>query len=210
MTLNEKQIEILKVAENLFSKKGIEGTSIRDISKEAKINVAMVSYYFGSKNAMVTALFEIRLTRTREKLAALTDDLQLNPMDRLLGFVEHLITVQLQNAAFHIVLMNHLSKKDQDTEICEAIRKLQMEIMGVLGGFIDEGHASGLFQAKPDPITFLIFSQGVISYVIHHERTLSYYWEIGNHEEYCLHVKQHIYPYLLQSFKSILIYNEQK
>lgn len=31
------------------SKKGFEGTSVRDISAKANINVAMISYYFGSK-----------------------------------------------------------------------------------------------------------------------------------------------------------------
>ena len=40
---NEKQICILQVAEKLFAEKGFDGTSIRDISKAAEINIAMVS-----------------------------------------------------------------------------------------------------------------------------------------------------------------------
>ena len=54
--LNDKKIQILEVAEKLFSEKGFEGTSIRDISKHAKINIAMVSYYFGSKERLLEAL----------------------------------------------------------------------------------------------------------------------------------------------------------
>ena len=46
---NDKQIQILEVAEILFAEKGFDGTSIRNIAKLAKINIAMVSYYFGSK-----------------------------------------------------------------------------------------------------------------------------------------------------------------
>ena len=42
---SEKQIHILDVAEKLIAKKGFEGTSVRDISTEAQINVAMISYY---------------------------------------------------------------------------------------------------------------------------------------------------------------------
>ena len=53
---NDKQIQILEVAETLFAEKGFDGTSIRDISKEAKINIAMVSYYFGSKERLLEAL----------------------------------------------------------------------------------------------------------------------------------------------------------
>jgi len=44
---NEKQIQILQVTEKLFAEKGFDGTSIRDIAKQANINIAMVSYYFG-------------------------------------------------------------------------------------------------------------------------------------------------------------------
>jgi len=50
---NDKQIQILQVAEALFEEKGINGTSIRDIAKEAKINIAMISYYFGSKKQLL-------------------------------------------------------------------------------------------------------------------------------------------------------------
>ena len=39
----EKQIHILNVAEELIAKKGFEGTSVRDISTKANINVAMIS-----------------------------------------------------------------------------------------------------------------------------------------------------------------------
>jgi AcrR family transcriptional regulator len=39
---NDKQIQILEVAETL-AEKGFEGTSIRTIAKVAQINVAMVS-----------------------------------------------------------------------------------------------------------------------------------------------------------------------
>lgn len=43
---------ILKVANELFADKGFEGTSIRDIAKEAHVNIAMVSYYFGNKEGL--------------------------------------------------------------------------------------------------------------------------------------------------------------
>ena len=55
-TLNDKQLQILLVAEKLFAEKGFDGTSIRNIAKEAGINIAMVSYYFGSKEKMLEAL----------------------------------------------------------------------------------------------------------------------------------------------------------
>ncbi len=49
MEYNEKQLQILEVAEKLFAANGFDGTSIRDIASEAEVNIAMISYYFGSK-----------------------------------------------------------------------------------------------------------------------------------------------------------------
>ena len=62
MELNEKQIHILKVSEELFSKNGFDGTSVRMIAKTAGINIAMISYYFGSKEKLLETLVSYRIS----------------------------------------------------------------------------------------------------------------------------------------------------
>ena len=44
---------ILKVATELFAKKGYAGTSIRDIAKCANVNLSMISYYLTIKRACI-------------------------------------------------------------------------------------------------------------------------------------------------------------
>ena len=80
--LNNKQLQILQVAETLFAEKGFEGTSIRDISKEANINVAMVSYYFGSKEKLLEALILLKTSGLKEQLIHLIDE-NLEPMEKI-------------------------------------------------------------------------------------------------------------------------------
>jgi AcrR family transcriptional regulator len=41
----------------LFSEHGFEKTSVRDLAREAQVNVAAVSYYFGDKTGLYRALF---------------------------------------------------------------------------------------------------------------------------------------------------------
>ena len=72
--LNDKQIQILEVAETLFAEKGFDGTSIRDISKVAKINVAMVSYYFGSKEKLLESLVLFKTSGLKEQLINLIEE----------------------------------------------------------------------------------------------------------------------------------------
>ncbi len=57
---------LLDEAERLFAEKGVQGTSIRQLSKAAGVNVAAVNYYFGSKNGLVKAVLERRLRPINE------------------------------------------------------------------------------------------------------------------------------------------------
>ncbi|MGM1046288.1 transcriptional regulator, TetR family [Paenibacillus uliginis N3/975] len=49
---------ILMSAKKLFAKQGFEGTSVRQICDDASVNIALVSYHFGGKDKMFTAIFE--------------------------------------------------------------------------------------------------------------------------------------------------------
>ncbi|HQZ01346.1 MAG TPA: TetR/AcrR family transcriptional regulator [Thauera sp.] len=63
---------ILDAAESLFVEHGFEGTSMRMITRAANANLAAVNYYFGSKDALIQAVFRRRLTALNEaRLAAL-------------------------------------------------------------------------------------------------------------------------------------------
>ena len=43
MEYNEKQIQIMEAAEELFAEQGFAGTSVRDIAEKAGVNLAMIS-----------------------------------------------------------------------------------------------------------------------------------------------------------------------
>jgi TetR/AcrR family transcriptional regulator len=48
--------KLLTVATRLFAEKGYKGVTIREISKAANASIPMVSYYFGGKEALYTAV----------------------------------------------------------------------------------------------------------------------------------------------------------
>jgi AcrR family transcriptional regulator len=52
---------ILVTAERLFVEHGYAATSLREITANAKVNLAAVNYHFGSKEALVREVFERRL-----------------------------------------------------------------------------------------------------------------------------------------------------
>jgi len=56
----DTKTRILNTAEKLFAGKGFHSTSLRDITKDAGVNLAAVNYHFGSKDALFEEVFKRR------------------------------------------------------------------------------------------------------------------------------------------------------
>jgi AcrR family transcriptional regulator len=69
---HETRTRILDAAEELFMQHGFEGTSMRLLTAKAGVNLAAVNYHFGSKDALIEAVFRRRLDpMNTERVAAL-------------------------------------------------------------------------------------------------------------------------------------------
>src|SRR6476659_6321838 len=58
---HETRTRILDAAEELFMLHGFESTSMRQLTAKAEANLAAVNYHFGSKDALIEAVFRRRL-----------------------------------------------------------------------------------------------------------------------------------------------------
>src|SRR5690606_34005678 len=67
---------ILDSAEALFARQGHDGTSMRQITSEAGVNLAAVNYHFGSKEALVQAVLKRRLAVLNHERLRLLDELE--------------------------------------------------------------------------------------------------------------------------------------
>ncbi len=62
MASEETRERLLNAAEQLFAEHGISGTTLRALTKAAKVNLAAVHYHFGSKEGLLDAVVERRAT----------------------------------------------------------------------------------------------------------------------------------------------------
>jgi AcrR family transcriptional regulator len=74
-TTDTKQ-RLLDAAESLIAAHGIAGASLRQITDEAGVNVALVKYHFGSKDALIEETLNRRLKPINEKRLALLTELE--------------------------------------------------------------------------------------------------------------------------------------
>ena len=81
MSADKKEI-IMNAAIELFAEKGFEGTSIRDLATRADVNVAMVNYYFGSKDKLFEALIEQKATFMRGRLDEIASNKKLSEIEK--------------------------------------------------------------------------------------------------------------------------------
>ncbi|MCL7714025.1 TetR/AcrR family transcriptional regulator [Stenotrophomonas mori] len=83
---------ILGAAEELFAQHGFAGTSLRQVTSHADVNIAAVNYHFGSKENLVNEVFRRRMDEmTAARLGRLEQALAGQPGDLhavLAAFVE--------------------------------------------------------------------------------------------------------------------------
>lgn len=88
---------ILSVAEDLFSKKGYKGTSIKDISKKLKVSKPALYYYFNSKMEILKNLHSMAF---EQLLSSFEETLNHNstPDERFKVLIENQVKVVAKNA----------------------------------------------------------------------------------------------------------------
>lgn len=68
---------ILNTAEALFARQGHDGTSMRQITGAAGVNLASINYHFGSKESLVQAVLKRRLEIINRERLRLLDELEV-------------------------------------------------------------------------------------------------------------------------------------
>ena len=83
---------ILDAAETLFAQYGFGGTSLRQVTSQADVNIAAVNYHFGSKENLVNEVFRRRMDEmSGQRLARLRAAIEADAADLegiLAAFVE--------------------------------------------------------------------------------------------------------------------------
>ncbi|QDX95398.1 TetR/AcrR family transcriptional regulator [Brevibacterium sp. JNUCC-42] len=99
MTHSEKnqatKEKILETTLDLIKKEGFESVTIRKIASKSETNIALINYYFGSKEKLISETIKVLLHSFQDTFTIL-DNLTLSPRERLQSFLIHYVQVILQ------------------------------------------------------------------------------------------------------------------
>ncbi|GEP50776.1 TetR family transcriptional regulator [Flavobacterium noncentrifugens] len=203
LDLNDKQIRILLVAEKLFAEKGFDGTSIRNISKDAKINIAMVSYYFGSKEKMLESLIYFRTSDLKMQLENLYQE-AIEPMEKINKLIDLYITRINKNKCIYQILHFELSNKKRAVDI-KSFTEVKRQNLISLEKIITEGQEKGIFKKD---INVILLPPTILGTFFHFQMNRPYFEELldlRTDEAFDNYIKTDLTKHIKQTIKALLI-----
>jgi AcrR family transcriptional regulator len=145
----DKKDHILDVAERVFSEMGFDGASTRMISGEAGVNMAMLNYYFGSKEGLFLAVIERKITYFQNILQILGNDESISSWGKIESYIEIYGDRVVNNNCFQKLLYQELTM-NRRTELAEKIRNILMKSVSELFRIMQEGIDNGEFRKDTD------------------------------------------------------------
>ncbi|MCF0073820.1 TetR family transcriptional regulator [Dyadobacter sp. CY261] len=206
MEYNAKQLQIIEVAERLFSQKGFAGTSVRDIAQEADVNVSMISYYFGSKEKLIEALFQLRMTESASRLETLVMASDLSALQKFYVFIDSVIDRLMGNQCFHNIMMREQLSSERTPVITEYIRGLKVRNVELIRRMIREGQEGGEFRNDINVSLVTTTLYGTVNYAI---ASQDFYKRINELDhltdhEFHQHLRGELSQHLKNLFKSTI------
>jgi AcrR family transcriptional regulator len=138
----DKKDHILDVAEKVFSELGFDGASTRTISGEAGVNMAMLNYYFGSKEGLFLAVFNRKISSFQNLLQNLGSDGSMTAWNKIEKYIELYAQRVVNNNCFQKMLYQEMAMQrrgDLADNISEILMKNVSEVHKILQDGIDNG-----------------------------------------------------------------------
>jgi AcrR family transcriptional regulator len=200
---NEKQIQILQIAEKEFANNGFDGTSIRQISKAAHVNVAMVSYYFGSKEKLLECLIDYRTTDLKMILENLFNE-DRPPIEKIEKFIQFYINKIDENRNFHHILLFEITSKKRTMDL-ESFNQIKKSNIKSLEKIIHEGQNLNVFRKDINIPLIIPTILGTYFYFQMNKPFLSDILMLDSEEKFNNYTKNELTNHIQQTIKSLLL-----
>jgi len=135
---------LLQVSEELFANHGFEGTSTRMITEAAGINVAMITYYFGSKKELYLAIFKKRLLYSIIEIERISQ-LELGPAEKMELYLRGYIHRIQHNQGFYRMESRQLTMREQPS-IVTLLNESRNQAFLLLRNIITKGIVQDVFK----------------------------------------------------------------
>jgi AcrR family transcriptional regulator len=161
----DKKDHILDVAEKVFSELGFDGASTRTISGEAGVNMAMLNYYFGSKEGLLLAVFNRKISAFQDILQNLGSDDRISAWDKIEKYIDLYVQRVVSNNCFQKMLYQELAMHRRG-DLADNITGILMKNISELYKIIHDGIDKGEFNQDVDTGMVVATIYGTKNFII--------------------------------------------
>jgi TetR/AcrR family transcriptional regulator len=152
--------KIFEAATDLFLEKGVDRTSVRDIASKAGINLALMNYYFRSKENLFDAIFTNLVKKnTKELIKIMDSDLELS--EKISQYVSTYIDILLRNpllVSFFMAILHRSREKITEMEVISNLYSREKFTQQIL----DDGKSGKI--RRTDPSHFFVDMISMITF----------------------------------------------
>jgi TetR/AcrR family transcriptional regulator len=151
---------IIDSATPLFAAKGLNGVSVRDLTRAAEVNLSMISYYFGGKEGLYAAVLN-------EQFAVLgkIEEIELLEIDTLQKFELYVRATVSRYRKSPYLLRFYTSELTNPTASFETIVKPAIKrVVQVLLDTFTDGLTQEKFRPGLDPADTVLALAGMINF----------------------------------------------
>jgi AcrR family transcriptional regulator len=129
----EPKQRILEAAISLFAQKGFASVGVREIAKEANVNIAMISYYFEGKVGILRSVLEAFFDQYSQMLRNAVDEGK-STEEGIRRLISHMVDFVRENTELALVAYNELPL--DLPELAEVKAEKITRMIGILSGLI--------------------------------------------------------------------------
>src|SRR5579875_739036 len=161
----DKKDHILDVAEKIFSDVGYDGASTRMISGEAGVNMAMLNYYFGSKEGLFMAVIERRISSFQNLLQNIGSDDSMTTWAKVEKYIDMYVERVVNNNCFQKLLYQEMSVIKRG-ELGDRLTRVILQNTSEVKKILKEGVDKGEFKKDIDIELVIAAIYGTKNFVI--------------------------------------------
>ena len=160
MAKNDCRTKLIDVATRLFAERGLNGVSIREISQAAGASISMISYHFGGKEGLYSAVLQ-------EQFACFTEIEEIRrdcnqPLEMIESYIRWTIQRHRNNP---FLLRFYTSELTNPTPYFPAIVAPAIaSVIQILAEIIEEGVHRQQFRKELHPVNAVLALAGMVNY----------------------------------------------
>ncbi len=160
MADNDCRANLIAVAIPLFAAKGLNGVSVRELASAAGVNLSMISYYFGGKEGLYSAVLSEQFA-ILEKIGEI-EQMEIDTLQKFELYVRATVSRYRKNP---YLLRFYTSELTNPTPCFETIVKPAIKgVVQALQETFSDGLTHKRFRDGLDPIDTVLALAGMINF----------------------------------------------